>query len=158
MTPPGRGWIDRSTSSTLVFVTLIQWQRYAALGDAGAWSVRLAGILQGSARLRGEEFEYADFAESPGLVHNVVDLQVPRALSMRADLVSIVVGSGCYKDYSAIPRRAAPFAARSRSEHQGAVNVGIRDRIAEQRTVSGEQRRHWRAVSGQWSLPRHLPP
>jgi len=80
-------------SSTLGCVTLLHWQRYAALGDAGAWSVRLAGILQGSARLRGEGFEYADFAESPGLVRGVVELQVPRALSMRADLVSIVVGS-----------------------------------------------------------------
>ena len=58
------------------------------------WSGRLAGILQGSAQLRGTDFEYADLAESPGLVRSVVAVQVPRAVSMRADLATIFVGGG----------------------------------------------------------------
>lgn len=94
MTPPGRGWSGGIPCLTLDFVTLLHWQRYAALGDAGAWSVRLAGILQGSARLRGEGFEYADFAQSPGRVSNVVEVQVPQAITMGADLASIVLGGG----------------------------------------------------------------
>lgn len=79
-------------------MTLLHWQRYAALGDAGAWSVRLAGILQGSARLRGDDFEYADFARAPGRVHSVVEEQVPQAITMRADLASIVLGGGDLAD------------------------------------------------------------
>ena len=86
-----------------MIVTLLHWQRYAALGDAGPWATRLAGILQGTARLRGDEFEYADLAQSPGLMHDVVSSQIPRAIDMSADLVSLLVGGGDLADPATDP-------------------------------------------------------
>jgi lysophospholipase L1-like esterase len=95
-------------------VTLLHWQRYAALGDAGPWATRLAGILQGTARLRGDDFEYADLAESPGLMREVVASQIPRAIDMSADLVSLLVGGGDLADPDTDPDSLA-------SEFEGGV-------------------------------------
>lgn len=76
-----------------MLVTLLHWQRYAALGDAGAWSNRLAGILQVDARLRGRAFEYDDLGAAPTRITQLVGEQVPRAIALGADLASILIGS-----------------------------------------------------------------
>lgn len=86
-----------------------QWNRYVALGDsitegfrdpiAGVgepwlgWADRLAMILDGNARLRNEEFTFANLALRGQRIRNVASEQVHRAIELRADLVSILVGT-----------------------------------------------------------------
>jgi len=85
-----------------------QWNRYVALGDsttegfrdpiAGVtepllgWADRLAMILDGNARLRDEHFAYTNLAARGRRIRHVVADQVPRAIELQADLVSIVIG------------------------------------------------------------------
>jgi lysophospholipase L1-like esterase len=86
----------------------VTWQRYVALGDsitAGVsdpaigrhepqpgWADRLATILDGDARLRGVPFEYSNLAIRGRRVRHVVEEQVPQAIDLGADLVSILIG------------------------------------------------------------------
>ena len=96
------------TSTGLTLVNVGNWQRYVALGDSiteglcdpviGAgepwlgWADRLAAILAGNARLRGAALEFANLAVRGRRVRDVVTDQVPRAIELRADLVSVLVG------------------------------------------------------------------
>lgn len=84
------------------------WNRYVALGDSltegfcdpivgsgepwFGWADRLATILDGNARLSGNEFEYANLGVRGRRVHDVIDEQVPRAIELGADLVSVLIG------------------------------------------------------------------
>ncbi|MDH6181295.1 lysophospholipase L1-like esterase [Microbacteriaceae bacterium SG_E_30_P1] len=84
------------------------WNRYVALGDSiteglcdpivGAgepwlgWADRLAIILDGNARLSGSSSAFANLAVRGRRVRHVVEEQVPRAIELRADLVSILIG------------------------------------------------------------------
>lgn len=74
-------------------MTLLHWQRYAALGDTGEWTSRLAEILQGDAELRGAPFEVATVSGFTGDVREVVDDQVPQAIALGVDLASIHTGA-----------------------------------------------------------------
>ncbi len=84
------------------------WQRYVALGDslteglcdtsrepAGrfrGWADRLAELL-GRAGSGGGTVQYANLAVRSRGVDDLVSVQVPRALSMAPDLVSILIGA-----------------------------------------------------------------
>lgn len=85
------------------------YTRYVALGDSiteglcdpapaqpGAWlgwADRLAGILDGDARLSGHSVEFANLAVRGRRIADVVGEQVPGALALKADLVSVLVGA-----------------------------------------------------------------
>ncbi len=89
-------------------MSVANWHRYVALGDSitegfcdpivglgepwFGWADRLATILDGNARLRGYEFEYANLGVRGRRVRNVVDEQIPRAIELGADLTSILIG------------------------------------------------------------------
>lgn len=82
--------------------------RYVALGDSlteglcdpapGApdaylgWADRLAGILDGDARLAGASLEFANLAVRGRRIADVVDGQIPHALDLSPDLVSVMIG------------------------------------------------------------------
>ncbi len=89
------------------------WTRYVALGDSitegfcdpapaktgpvpGAewlgWADRLAVILDGHARLGRTSFEFANLAVRGRRIAHVVENQIPRAIGLRADLVSVMIG------------------------------------------------------------------
>ena len=84
------------------------WKRYVALGDSITeglcdpivgrgepwlgWADRLAAILARHAELRGGTLEFANLAVRGRRVRDVVTEQVPRAIELRADLVSILIG------------------------------------------------------------------
>lgn len=87
---------------------MARWSRYVALGDSITegfcdpiigtgepwlgWADRLAFILDGHARLQGRRLEFANLAVRGRRVHDVVAEQVPQALELGADLVSILIG------------------------------------------------------------------
>ncbi|WP_431277315.1 SGNH/GDSL hydrolase family protein [Leifsonia poae] len=84
------------------------FNRYVALGDSiteglcdGApghpsdwvgWADRLAAILDGDAHLAGHGFEFANLAVRGRRIGDVVADQIPRAMSLQPDLVSVMVG------------------------------------------------------------------
>lgn len=86
----------------------LRWSRYVALGDSITegwcdpvigraepwlgWADRLAMILDGNARLRDAPFAFANLAVRGRRIRHVVGEQVPQALELRPDLVSILVG------------------------------------------------------------------
>ncbi|MDO7882366.1 SGNH/GDSL hydrolase family protein [Antiquaquibacter soli] len=86
----------------------LHWTRFVALGDSitegfcdpivGSgepwlgWADRLAGILDGNAKLRGAPFAFANLGVRGRRVRHVVDDQVPAAIGLGADLVSILIG------------------------------------------------------------------
>lgn len=98
----------RLPSAEDTYAVTPEWNRYVALGDSitegfcdpivGAgepwlgWADRLAMILDGNARLRGEEFAFANLAVRGKRIRHVIDDQVPRAIDLGADLVSILIG------------------------------------------------------------------
>lgn len=85
------------------------YTRYVALGDSITeglcdpaparpgtwlgWADRLAGILDGDARLSGGSVEFANLAVRGRRIADVVGEQVPGALALRPDLVSVLVGA-----------------------------------------------------------------
>ena len=85
-----------------------QWRRYVALGDSFSeglmdvvgsdgrhvgWADRVAGELALRAQVRGEAgIEYANLAVRGRLVRQVIDEQVPAAVGLQPDLVSLAVG------------------------------------------------------------------
>jgi lysophospholipase L1-like esterase len=92
----------------------VVWNRYVALGDAiteglydpaprqpgspvdnwQGWAQRLAVILDGHAQLAGQRLEFANLAARGRRIRHVVDDQVPKATALRADLASVLIGSG----------------------------------------------------------------
>ena len=96
-----------------------QWNRYVALGDsitqsfcepeAGSiepvlgWADRLAMILDGNARLRGEQFAFANLASAGARARDVAEAQVASAIELRADLVSILIGGNDLMQSNADP-------------------------------------------------------
>lgn len=84
------------------------FSRYIALGDSiteglcdaapgrqGSWlgwADRLAGILDGDARLAGHTLEFANLAVRGRRIADVVADQVPHAVRLRPDLVSVLIG------------------------------------------------------------------
>lgn len=82
--------------------------RYVALGDSLTeglcdrapgpqdtylgWADRLAGILDGDARLAGATLEFANLAVRGRRIADVVESQVPHALELGPDLVSVMIG------------------------------------------------------------------
>jgi len=84
------------------------WRRYVALGDpftahADAvdeaarepwldWADRLASILDGNARLRGGQLEFAKVEMTGPSIPELVDDHVQMALDLKPDLVSILFG------------------------------------------------------------------
>ena len=105
--PPRRALARRPYAGDTGGVTA-RWNRYVALGDSISeglgdpivgtgepwlgWADRLAMILDGNARLRGAPFAFANLAARGSRVEYVVTEQVPRAIELGADLVSILVG------------------------------------------------------------------
>lgn len=95
------------------------YTRYVALGDslteglcdtaAGqpdaflGWADRLAGILDGDARLAGGSVEFANLAVRGRRIADVVDAQVPDALRLAPDLVSVMIGGNDLMSPSADP-------------------------------------------------------
>lgn len=83
------------------------WSRYVAMGDsiteglcdssrmpAGefrGWADRLAGLLAHTSE--SEPFRYANLAVRSRRVRHLLDEQVPKALSLKPDLVSILIGA-----------------------------------------------------------------
>ena len=57
------------------------------------WADRLAMILDGTARLRNDAFAFVNLAARGRRIRDVVGEQVPRAIELHADLVSILIGS-----------------------------------------------------------------
>ncbi|QQR99691.1 MAG: SGNH/GDSL hydrolase family protein [Austwickia sp.] len=84
------------------------WRRYVAIGDSFTegmcdadparpgeyvgWADRLAGMLAQVAATEGTEFEYANLAIRGRLLADVTERQLPEALALAPDLVSIVGG------------------------------------------------------------------
>ncbi|MFF2051581.1 SGNH/GDSL hydrolase family protein [Leifsonia sp. NPDC058194] len=84
------------------------FSRYIALGDSiteglcdaapnpqGSWlgwADRLAGILDGDAHLAGHTLEFANLAVRGRRITDVVTDQVPHAVALRPDLVSVLIG------------------------------------------------------------------
>ncbi|MGO4535516.1 SGNH/GDSL hydrolase family protein [Leifsonia sp. 2MCAF36] len=82
--------------------------RYVALGDSLTegfcdsaparpdaflgWADRLAGILDGDARLAGASVEFANLAVRGRRIADVVDAQIPEAVRLEPDLVSVMIG------------------------------------------------------------------
>jgi lysophospholipase L1-like esterase len=89
-------------------VSRSSFSRYVALGDSiteglcdaapnrnGSWlgwADRLAGILDGDAHLAGQTLEFANLAVRGRRISDVVADQVPHAVAMRPDLVSVLIG------------------------------------------------------------------
>jgi len=90
-------------------VSRTTYTRYVALGDSITeglcdpaparpgtwlgWADRLAGILDGDARLSGQSVEFANLAVRGRRIADVVGEQVPGALALKPDLVSVLVGA-----------------------------------------------------------------
>ncbi|WP_020074946.1 SGNH/GDSL hydrolase family protein [Cryocola sp. 340MFSha3.1] len=114
--------------------------RYVALGDSLTeglcdrapgqadaflgWADRLAGILDGDARLAGASLEFANLAVRGRRIADVVDAQIPHALDLRPDLVSVMIGGN-----DLMSPAADPDALATRLE------AGIRDLRAAGTTV-----------------------
>ncbi|MGN6428237.1 SGNH/GDSL hydrolase family protein [uncultured Leifsonia sp.] len=95
------------------------YSRYVALGDSlteglcdpsparpGSWlgwADRLAGILDGDAHLAGHGLEFANLAVRGRRIADVVGDQVPHALTLRPDLVSVLIGGNDLMSPSADP-------------------------------------------------------
>ena len=95
------------------------FSRYVALGDSiteglcdGApgrpgswlgWADRLAAILDGHAHLAGHSIEFANLAVRGRRIADVVDDQVPHALDLNPDLVTVLVGGNDLMSPSADP-------------------------------------------------------
>jgi lysophospholipase L1-like esterase len=56
------------------------------------WADRLARILDGDARIGGRSIEFANLAVRGRRVGDVVENQIPGAIKLKADLVSVMIG------------------------------------------------------------------
>ncbi|GAA1947775.1 GDSL-type esterase/lipase family protein [Microbacterium deminutum] len=99
-----------------------RWARYIALGDSiteglcdrsrvpddeyRGWADRLAMLLA-YARTGGERFRYANLAVRSRRVRHVLEEQIPKAIELRPDLVSVLIGANDLVKWNADPRRLA---------------------------------------------------
>jgi len=104
------------------------WSRYVALGDSitegmcdssrqspgefRGWADRLAMLLA-HAGTRHEPLLYANLAVRGRTIHDLVERQVPLALSLRPDLVTILIGGNDLSRRGASPRRLADRLGRT---------------------------------------------
>lgn len=104
-----------------------RWRRYVALGDSlteglcdrsrmpasayRGWADRLAGLLAHSRPADGEGLHYANLAVRSRRVRHVVEEQIPHALRLRPDLVSILIGAN-----DLVGHRAEPVALAAHLE------------------------------------------
>jgi lysophospholipase L1-like esterase len=105
-----------------------RWKRYVALGDSiteglcdpadpmpalgqrepwVGWADRLAGILDRNAALSGRGIEFANLAVRGRRVRDVVDEQIPAAIELGSDLVSILIGGNDLMTPAGDPDRLA---------------------------------------------------
>ncbi len=94
-----------------------QWSRYIALGDSlteglcdgsrmpqgsyRGWADRLAPLVAHEGGPRS--FHYANLAVRSRRVQDVLEVQIPRALELRPDLVSVLIGSNDLVGHAADP-------------------------------------------------------
>lgn len=99
-----------------------RWARYIALGDSiteglcdrsrvpegdyRGWADRLAMLLA-YARSGGGRFRYANLAVRSRRVRHVVEEQIPKALELRPDLVSVLIGANDLVTWGADPEALA---------------------------------------------------
>lgn len=99
------------------------WSRFVAVGDSlteglcdasrqqsgeyRGWADRLATFLASAPR--GIPLQYANLAVRSRRIRDVLDDQIPRAIELRADLVSVLVGAN-----DLVRRRADPIALAQR--------------------------------------------
>ncbi|MFC6355308.1 SGNH/GDSL hydrolase family protein [Luethyella okanaganae] len=104
------------------------WKRFVAVGDSISeglcdpapttlgttpgpewlgWADRLAVILDGSAHLSGREIEFANLAVRGRRIEHVVTDQIPAAIRLGADLVSVMVGGNDLMSAKADPDKLA---------------------------------------------------
>ncbi len=85
------------------------YRSYIALGDSlseglgdftfrssrhfNGWTDRLAGILAKEAEVSGYEFQYANLAIRGSKLQTIIEGQLPRALRLQPDLVTVMAGS-----------------------------------------------------------------
>jgi lysophospholipase L1-like esterase len=85
------------------------FRSYVAIGDSlseglgdftfhhdrlhNGWTDRLAGILAREAQVKGYEFHFANLSLRGAKLSKIIDLQLPRALKMQPDLVTVMAGS-----------------------------------------------------------------
>jgi hypothetical protein len=71
------------------------WHRYLALGDlmTSGFCPLLHTILDGHARLHGAHLEFSTLASHDSSIGELVDEQVPMAVRLQADLVSVSAGT-----------------------------------------------------------------
>jgi len=98
--PTGSAALDTTTAS--------RWRSYVALGDSlteglcdtsrqadghyRGWADRLADLLAGSGA-RGEPLQFANLAVRSRRIRDVLDTQIPRAIELGPDLVTVLVGA-----------------------------------------------------------------
>ena len=104
-------------------VPSVSWQRFVAIGDSSTegmgdpdgtggfrgWADRLAGHL---AAAHGEGFEYANLAIRGKTTEQIQDEQVPAALALRPDLVSVIAGMNDILTVSFDPEATAGLVER----------------------------------------------
>ena len=99
-----------------------RWARYIALGDSiteglcdgsrvpggqyRGWADRLAMLLA-YARSGGQRFRYANLAVRSRRVRHVIEEQIPRALELEPDLVSVLIGANDLVKWQTDPQRLA---------------------------------------------------
>ncbi|TPW70238.1 glycosyltransferase [Schumannella sp. 10F1B-5-1] len=120
-----------------------RWTRYVALGDslteglcdasrqaAGewrGWADRLANLLASADATRS--LDYANLAVRSKRVDEVLDEQLPKALAMAPDLVSVLVGANdlvrLHADPIALARRLGAGVARLRATGADVLVIGV---------------------------------
>ncbi|WP_396642089.1 GDSL-type esterase/lipase family protein [Microbacterium sp.] len=100
-----------------------RWRRYVALGDSiteglcdasrapadqyRGWADRLALLLASAGAGGASGFRFANLAVRSKRVRDVVERQLPAALALRPDLVSVLIGANDLVKQGADPRRLA---------------------------------------------------
>lgn len=111
-----------------------RWERFVAIGDSlteglsdtsrqadgvyRGWADRLAGFLAHSGG-RAAPLSYANLAVRSRRISDVLEHQIPRAIELNADFVSVLVGANDLVRWNARPKRLAQRLA-----------VGIQDLLA----------------------------
>lgn len=101
--------LGRPASRPMPSASTPRWRRYVALGDSlteglcdssrmpmgeyRGWADRLADLLARSRRDPGELLQYANLAVRSRRVRDITAVQVPQALALAPDLVSILIGA-----------------------------------------------------------------